>query len=196
MHRATRTLPWLASLGLLTAFLLASAAGALANGTHGEAHYTVTTASGDDCPDGKSLCFIVDGPAAVAAGESVEVTFVNEDSQVHNFFVDKTGDYDADNADTSTSAAEANTEDVDPGNQTTLTFTAPTDRDDFYTWCDIPGHEAGGMWTKFTVTGADTGGNGDGGNGDGTTTTPGFGVLAALAAAGIAGALSSRYRRR
>lgn len=151
------------------------------------------TARESGCGD-TTLCFDLSGAASVAPGATVEFTLVNPDDNDshHNLYVDTTGDYDTNHDDTAADAAEQNTDDVDPGNQTTLTVTAPMDGD-LYIWCEVSGHESLGMWARIPVTSDTT--NGDDGTGDGGQNgVPGFGAVAALAAAGIVAAFLVRRR--
>lgn len=163
-----------------------------------EVELTVYAKEGDPCE--RTFCFEL-SRTAVPAGASVNVTVINEeeDNAPHSFYFDWTGDYDTDHQDSSESAAEAEVETIGPNATGSTTFTAPTDRDKIYLWCGEQGHEQLGMWTEITVTRAPTGNGDDGTGGDGDDSqppsTPGFGVVAALAAAGVAGALVSRRRR-
>lgn len=148
---------------------------------------------------GTNYCFDIEGgpSSSIAAGSTVEVTVVNgeNNSADHSFYFDWTGDHDPANEDSAEVAGDAETDALASGEQETVTFTIPEDAaDTLYLWCDEPGHESLGMHTSWTITGTDGGGgNGNGGNGNGPS-TPGFGLMAALAAAGVAAALVARRR--
>ena len=64
----------------------------------------------------------------VAAGTQVTVTITNKGATVHNFNID---------------ALNVHSGDVQPGQTTTVTFTAPAGNYEYY--CNIPGHKEAGM---------------------------------------------------
>lgn len=170
---------------------------ALANGAHGdEVHLEVHAQEGDDCT-GSDLCFQVNR-SSVPAEQTINVTVFNEENntQSHSYYFDWTGDHDhSENPDTPESAAEAQVTTRQPNRTGFTEFTIPADAaSELYIWCDEPAHETAGMHTALDITGlAGDGGTGDGdGTGDGNQPTPGFGVLAAMAAAGVGAALLSR----
>lgn len=158
---------------------------ALAHTGHG-VFVVLEAGEAGDCPDG-SYCFdVVRGDLAdITPGADVELELENpEDNGIqHNAHVARLADRNQ-GGNTPTTSAFANTEDVDPGQTTTINFTVPTDADEVYIWCTIAGHESGGMWI--------TSGEADGGSADGNG-SPGFTALGALA--GIGFALLAHRRR-
>jgi PGF-CTERM protein len=173
----------LLAVGLLAAFAATPVA---ANG--GDIHITLEAGEGDACEN--TYCYDVTAGdlADVTAGASVELTLENPDKNgaQHNVHVADAADV-TEGDDNDAEDAFASSEDVAPGDSTTISFTVPDSADDIYIWCEIPGHETGGMW----VTSQQSSG-GDGGGDGGTNGSPGFGALATIAAAGGALALTRR----
>lgn len=175
----------LVPVALLVASLLIAPMAAAHSG-HG-AYVVLEAGEGEDCPDG-TYCFdVLQGdPSDITAGAEVELELRNPSSNGirHNAHVTDVSDANR-GGDTSGSAAFASTDDADPGQTVTVNFTVPDGVEDAYIWCDIGGHESGGMWLETGGTGSDDGG--DGANG-----SPGFGAVAALGAAGAALVLRRR----
>lgn len=162
---------------------------------------TATAGEQDDCPSGDTYCWLVEGAEGIEPGDTVEVTVVNpsDNSVAHNFYVmfgapAETG------GNTDGSAADHSTDDVAPGEETTLSFEVPEDADEIYGWCDVAGHEQLGMWELWEIGASGGGDGGDGGmdgngtDGDGADASPGLGLLAALAGMGLAAAALARRR--
>lgn len=165
-----------------------------------QAQTQVTVTAQESCSGDKTFCYDISGPASFEPGETVNLTFVNPSSNGarHNVHVDLDGDYDPDHTGTSADAAEHNTTTLQPGNETSIEFTVPSDSDEAYLWCTVAGHESLGMWDLIGVEAPDDEDgtqDGGGGNGDGQQATPGFGAVTALAAAGVAAALLTRRSR-
>lgn len=180
---------------LLVAGALAAPGVAAHGGGHGSTvHIALEAGEAGDCPDG-SYCFkVLSGDLSkVTGGTSVELTLENPSGNgiSHNAHVTQLSNAAENHEDTPTSAAYANTTDVSPGNSATINFTVPDGVDSSYIWCDIVGHESGGMWLKVGAAAAGGGGNGGDGGGNGS---PGFGAAAALVGAGAALALAGRRR--
>jgi len=72
--------------------------------------------------------------ATISANTDVTVTLPNNGVSPHNFNIDQLG---------------IKTEDVQPGNSTTVTINAPAGTYEFY--CSIPGHKEAGMTGTITV---------------------------------------------
>lgn len=160
----------------------------VANGTHGDTvHIVLEAGEAGDCPD-SNYCFdVVSGDESkVTGGNTVELEIRNpsDNSIQHNAHVADTSDADR-GGDTPASAAFGNTNDVSPGETDTTTFTVPDGVETTYIWCDIAGHESGGMWLEAGATG--DGGDGGGGNG-----SPGFTALGVLAGVGLALVVAGR----
>lgn len=151
---------------------------------------TVEAGEGGACEEGKSFCLLVTSGsvADVAAGATVEITFRNpsDNGQSHNVHVT---DLNAANKGQSTSAgaafpgADANTQ--TPGGTDTFTFDVPSDVDGTYLWCTIGGHENGGMWLLGGAAAEEGSADANG--------SPGFTVLGALAAVGLAHVAARRH---
>lgn len=158
----------------------------------GTDHLTIV-AKDSGCASGESFCFeVTEGSLAnVSAGDEVEITFKNEGSSVHNLYVAELSDADPDRKDTPEDVAIASTDDLDGGEETTLSFTAPDGADGLYLWCDVSGHEQLGMWTDAPYSGgsAETSGSSD----DAQKGSPGAGLIG-VAIAGLGAALLFRRR--
>lgn len=163
-----------------------------------ETSWTITAREEDDCSE--TYCFDV-SQSSFEAGTTVNATFENpsDNGQTHDALVELDGTWDESHDDTngpgssdgSGDDSDAGAEDIAPGNSSSFEFTVPSDRSDFYLWCDVTGHETLGMWENIEITGLDDGnGDGDGTNGDGTNgngpSTPGFSAFAGIAAVGAA----------
>ncbi len=146
--------------------------------TASAASVSVTIVAKENCAS-STYCFEVTAGdvASIQPGDEVTVTFENDGTMDHNLFVAASGDA-TPGGDTTQSVAFANTEDLDAGNSTTLTFTAPADASGLYYWCDVAGHEQLGMYLEQAY----PGGNGDGGG----SPMPAWTMLVAFAAVSVA----------
>lgn len=190
---------WVVLGSLIAATFLAGAASALP----ADKHLTLEGDNGQGCvSDQKVDCFrVVNGTLdGFVQGMRVHVTLENVGSAPHNAFVTSSADADSNHVDTPASAAINSSDTVEGGESTNLTFTVPSDADGLYFWCDVQGHEAGGMWLNATVsapaddangtdgTSPPPSGNGTDGDdgGDDESTIPGPGALLLTGAATLA----------
>lgn len=166
-----------------------------------ETSWTITAREEDACPSDRTYCFDL-SQASFEAGTTVNATFENpsDNGQTHDALVELDGTWDGSHDDTANDDADAGAEDIAPGNSSSFAFTVPSDRSDFYLWCDVTGHETLGMWENIAITGLDDGNGDDGGTDGGGTdggdepSTPGFSAFAGVAAVGAALVLL-RHRR-
>lgn len=153
----------------------------------------VTIEASEDCPD-RTYCYEVTSGSLeeVSGGDTLEITFKNPSSNSlnHNLHIARLSDANV-GEDTAAEDAYASTEDLEPGNQTTLEAQVPSGADGIYLWCDVGVHEGQGMY-KEVHTGSEDGGSSDGTDDD-QNSSPGLGAAAALVAfAGVALALTRR----
>lgn len=179
----------LAVIGLAT---MALPPAAMADPSH-QVHVTAT-AQESGCPGERTFCWETEMDGSISAGDNVKVTVVNpqESSSEHDFFA-TWGAYDQEHQDTEPGNDSAGTNgSIAPGEETSFNFTVPDDAETLYYWCDISGHEQLGMYGTWNVTASDGGhDHGDhphdddttdgGGSDDGQQSSPGVGLLAALA---------------
>lgn len=157
--------------------------------TASAASVSLTIVAQESCSD-STYCFeVTQGDVtSIQPGDDVTVTFENDgaSASVHNFYVAAQGDADV-GGNTAESAAIANTTDVEPGDSTTVSFTAPSDASGLYFWCDVAGHEALGMYINQAYAGGN-GGDGDGGD----SSMPAWTMVVAFAAVSLALARRTR----
>lgn len=144
----------------------------------------VTIEAREDCTGDKTFCYDVTGDLEeLEPGDILDITLENpEDNlQEHNVYL-------ADSSDANVGAEEAtpgdrafaNTEDVMPGNETSLSAEIPSNAESIYLWCTIRAHEQQGMFLETELAGTDEGT-------DGTNGSSGFTAIAGVAAfAGLA----------
>lgn len=182
---------WIALTITLAALLTAP----LAAAQGGTTELTIVAPQSSDCSDGKTYCFeVTEGSLSdISPGDEVTVTFKNEGQTVHNLYVTQSSNADPNNEDTSGDAAIASTEDLDQGEEATITFTAP--EDGTYFWCDVTGHEQMGMWLETSSAGTSDDSAETSTSDGGQNSSPGVGV-GALAIVGLAAALLYRRDRR
>jgi PGF-CTERM protein len=173
-----------ARTGMLIAALMVAALVPLAASVvgHGDATQVRLEAS-EDCPDATYCYEVTEGSMDdLAAGEEVHFTFVNPESNDlnHNVYVADLADA-SDDRDTDPSAAEDNTRNLAPGEETSLEFFVPNGFSGVYVWCDVGVHESQGMYLETAFSEDATT---DSGDGQETSDSPGLGALAALAALG------------
>lgn len=169
-------------------------------------HVTLEADDGQSCTsDQKVDCFRVTNGSldGFVQGMRVHVMLENVGDNPHNAYVTTSSEADSNHADTPADAAINNSDTIDPGQSTNLTFTVPEDASGLYFWCDVGGHETLGMWLESSVEeapaqdGNDTGeptGNGtnasdDGGDGN-MIPAPGLAIV------GLAAAIVAATRRR
>lgn len=147
---------WLAACVLVAA--LATAAFPVGQ-AQGVTEVTVVATEGPDCPapEGKALCLLVEegSPADIPQGTLVALTLRAEGQAPHNVHVTTPSEADANHTDTPASAAFAQTETIEPGSETNLTFQVPWDAEGLYLWCDVGNHEPLGMWISVETTPAE-----------------------------------------
>lgn len=185
--RGARTATAIALLMLATALPLAGSAVGHAGADQ------LTIEASEDCPQ-EAYCFEVTQGSLdeLQAGEEVQITFVNPDANNldHNLYL--TGLSQANpGEDTDSSAAEASTETLSPGEETTFETFIPQSFEGLYMWCDVPGHEGEGMYLQASFGGGDASTD----SGDETNDSPGLGAIGGLAALGAV-ALGLRRARR
>lgn len=157
----------LTSLGVITILVLLAGMASAQNTTQ------VTIEAREDCPE-TTFCFDVTGDIEEAEpGDVLDVTFVNpeENLQEHNVYVALSSEANVgDEEATEPRQAFANTENVSPGNETTLSAEIPEDAEAIYLWCTVRAHEQQGMNREVELAGIEEETNG----------SPGFTALAAL----------------
>lgn len=142
----------LTSLGVIALLVLLAGMASAQNTTQ------VTIEAREDCPE-TTFCFDVTGDIGDAEpGDVLDITFVNpEDNlQEHNVYLAlgseaNVGDEEA----TEPRVAFANTEDVSPGNETTLSAEIPEDAEGLYLWCTVRAHEQQGMNREVELAGVE-----------------------------------------
>lgn len=173
-------------------------------------HLTIEADDGDSCAsDQKIDCFRVTNGSldAFVQGMRVHVMLENVGDNPHNIYVTTSDQADGNNVDTPADAAINNSDTIDPGQSTNLTFTVPEDASGLYFWCDVGGHETLGMWLEASVEEAPEAGNGteeaDGGNDSSMSDGAGDGEddgnmipAPGLAVVALASALAAATRRR
>lgn len=194
------------ALALVAVLALSSAAAAAPANTH----VTLEADDGESClSDQKTDCFrVVNGSLdGLEQGMQVHLLLENVGSAPHNAYVANGSDADPNHVDTPASVAINNTETIDPGGNTSMIFQVPSGAESIYIWCDVDGHETGGMWLEASVAEAsgtdepagndtDESSNTTDGNDTGTApedenTIPSPAAVAVLGA-GLAGAVLSR----
>lgn len=168
-----------------------------------DADVMITIEAREICDGDQALCLVVtEGDLeSVAPGDQVEVTYRNTGNLSHNLYVIESENADAGHSDTSSDEAVAGTDGmVAPGDEATVTFTAPEEADGLYYWCDVTGHEEQGMWleAEYAMGANETDDEGDPFGGDESPTspegpTPSISVVFALAA--VAAAFVALRRR-
>lgn len=192
MMRATHV-----ALALLVAGLLPLGVAGAQEGTD----QMTVVAHESGCEGDRDFCFeVTEGdPGELSAGDEVEVTLRNpsENPSSHNLYVTTPDQADEEDRDTPEDAAIENTTTVEPGAETTMTFTVPDDADGLYWWCEISGHESLGMWLESAVASGEGGADGqDGADGDTSgNDSPLPAGLALVALAGVALAAGVRRAR-
>lgn len=151
----------------------------------------LTIQPSEDCADSTYCYELTSGSLLeVSAGDTLEITFENPSSNNldHNLHLAKAANANSNHEGTAKSQAFANTDDVSPGEEATLTAQVPADASGLYLWCTVGVHESQGMWDEASFS--------ERGPGDGSTSansSPGPGVV--LAITGLAG-LALVLRRR
>lgn len=142
---------------IAASLLLTGAPAALAQSGGGDAtvHHLVVSGRMTDvgCPSGRNPCLVVlDGSLAdLKPGDTVNITFVNQDEDEHDLAVTTTALMDPTHHDTAWSSAIGHTaQDVEGNTAQSFEFTIPANAAGLYLWCDIPGHEDMGMWIQVT----------------------------------------------
>lgn len=138
--------------------------------------------TGNQLPDcdpaaAELMCWGIEGDleAAFVAGREVTITVVAPGEAPHNLYFIADGEQDGTTYDTDGSAAIASSETVQHGNETTFSFTVPTDVEALYYWCDVGlpvadeggDHELAGMRGTVNVTAAADEDSDDASDGDG-----------------------------
>lgn len=159
-----------------------------------ERSFTVA-ASGNECPEGKSLCYQVENASPeLTPGEEVSIRFENRDGVEHTLHVANGSRSDSERRDTPADAALADTGEVPPGGVATVNVTIP-DGDALYLWCDVDDHEANGMWTEVPVSAASESASGPEQGSERIPAEPVGGFLATGTAAWLAGGGKPSRRR-
>lgn len=176
-----RRLGWTLAIGLALVGLLAVSASAQ-NTTQ------LTITAREDCAE-TTFCFEITGDLDnIQPGSILDITFENpsDNLQEHNVHLalGSEANVGSDQA-TEARTAFASTEDLAPGNQTTLSAQIPEEAESVYLWCTIRAHEQQGMFREVELAGTQEGGGGNG--------SPGFGTIAAVGA--VVG-LAALLRRR
>lgn len=165
----------LTGLGALVLVVLLAGVASAQNTTQ------VTIEAREDCPE-TTFCFDFTGDVEDAEpGDVLDVTFVNpEDNlQEHNVYLALSSEANVgDEEATEPRVAFANTEDISPGNETTLSAEIPEDAEAVYLWCTVRAHEQQGMNREVELAGIEEA-NGSPGFALGTTlaTIAGLAVL-------------------
>lgn len=173
-------------------------------------HLTLEADDGESCTsDQKIDCFRVTNGSldGFVQGMRVHVMLENVGDNPHNVYVTTSDQADDNNVDTPADAAINDSDTIDPGQSTNLTFTVPEDASGLYLWCEVGGHETLGMWLESSVEEAPEAGNGtgetDGGDdsnmsdGDSDGEDDGNMIPApGLAIVGLAAAIGAATRRR
>lgn len=145
----------------------------------------ITLEAREDCPD-TTFCFEVVGDLEdVEPGDVLDITLENpaENLQEHNVHVAKASEANVgEEESTPSNRAFASSEDVSPGNETSLSTEIPDNAESIYLWCTIRAHETQGMFVEAELAGVEEEANG----------SPGPGVLATLAAIAAVGGLARR----
>lgn len=138
-----------AALVLVT--LLAATAGAQ-NTTQ------LTVEAREDCAE-TTFCFEITGDLEDAEpGDVLDITLVNpEDNlQEHNLHLALSSEANVGEEEaTEPRVAFASTEDVSPGNETTLSVEIPEEAEGVYLWCTIRAHEQQGMFRDVGLAGVE-----------------------------------------
>lgn len=124
----------------------------------------LTVEAREDCPE-TTFCFEITGALEDAEpGDVLDITLVNpEDNlQVHNVHLALSSEANVGEEEEATEprVAFASTEDVSPGNETTLSAEIPEDAEGVYLWCTIRAHEQQGMFRDAELAGVEEGANG------------------------------------
>jgi plastocyanin len=161
-----------------TVALVAAAAPALA-----QADASVTIEAPAECQE-TTFCYeVAEGSLdEIEPGDDVEITFRNQASAEHNLWVADLADVTPGDGSEPEDGLNG-TEQIAEGEEATVTVTAP-DGEGLYLWCDVPGHEQGGMYIEAPYESEASGGQ----------QSPAVGP-AALAAVLGAAALAVRRRR-
>lgn len=108
----------------------------------------------------KLLCWDIQGDTSTAfvAGQEVTIKVAAGGEAPHNLYFIADGKQDKTTYDTKPDGAIAGSETVESGEETTLTFTVPTDVEKLYYWCDLglPVVHAGGDHELFGMRGTVT----------------------------------------
>ncbi len=104
---------------------------------------------GQDCTDAR-FCFTIEegNLTNLTPGTTVSLTFENHDTAIHNVYVAPLDQANPNRASTNPDHALATTQDLGPGQQDRITFTAPTNTTGLYFWCEVSSHEAHGMYLE------------------------------------------------
>lgn len=208
MHRT-----WLVAALLVAASLAVGTAQALP----ADKHVTLEGDNGQSCASEGSGqmptsidCFrVVNGSLdGLEQGMRVHLKLENVGNASHNAYAAPSADADSNHLDTPADAAINNTDTIEAGENTSMIFQIPSDAEGLYIWCDIQGHEAGGMWLDASVSSPSepTEGDGDDGNTTGddgetsgeddTSTIPAPGAVVLASAVALAALVDRRRRGR
>ncbi len=184
----------LASLALVATPLVAPV-----TAQDGQTVEITATAMEGDCGD-RTYCWEIDASGSFQPGDTLEITVVNPESNgiEHNFYI-MDGTPEQEGGGTSGEEAGWHTDNLQPGDQTTLTVPVGEGVEELYYWCDVGAHENLGMYGTLTAGedstdgGADTDGD-DRTDGEDQSPSPGLGSLVTLA--GLALAAYAVVRRR
>lgn len=88
---------------------------------------------------------------SVPAGQEITLELTNQGHMRHNFVIFNLGAEVSPPFDSAESAKIYWQVNVDPGQPTTTTFTAPPDPGDYQIFCIVPGHAEAGMTATLTV---------------------------------------------
>lgn len=172
----------LVALGLLVVVVGLATSASAQNTTQ------VTVTAREDCA-GTTFCFEVTGPIEEAQpGGILDITFENPEQNIqdHNLYLALGSEANVgEEESTEPRVAFDSTEDISPGNQTTLSAQIPEEAESVYLWCTIRAHETQGMNREVELAGTEDEGGQNG--------SPGPGVLASLVA--LAGLAALRRRR-
>ncbi len=106
------------------------------------------------CPQGHRWCLVATegNLSTLEQGQRIEITLVNQGNSGHQLSVAHGEDQDPDHEDTPSAAAFFTIDRVPAERSATGTLEVPEEAKALYLWCDVPGHEQGGMWIEVPVT--------------------------------------------
>jgi uncharacterized cupredoxin-like copper-binding protein len=173
-------------LGILVAFGLCLAGLALATSAAAQNTTQITVEAREDCPD-TTFCFAITGSVDnVEPGDQLDITLENPENnfQEHNLYLALSSEANVgEDEATQGRVAFANTGDVQPGNETTLSAEIPEDAENVYLWCTVRAHETQGMNQEIELAGVEE---------EGTNGSPSLGLAVTVAAVFGMAALTRR----